>query len=138
MASDEERRHRVEEARKKILAEREKLLREAPRLTAELLQGPALSEEIVVKLKTGKHAKITVRALSEGEMLEALASKPNLSLGNLTIGDYDVLVKIAAKATDFTEEQLKNGLAFGESAAIAGKVFELSGFGRESEIESFR
>jgi len=138
MSKEEERRKRVEEARKRIQAEREKLLKEAPKLTAELLQGVAVSEEVPVRLKNGKFAKITVHALSEGDMLEALASKPNLNLGNLTISDYDVLVKIATKATDFDEEQLKQGLAFGESAVIANKALELSGFGQEKEIESFR
>jgi len=133
-----ERKKYIEEAKKKIQEEREKLLREAPKLTAQLLQGPALSEEIVVKLKSGKFAKVEVHALSEGEVLEVLAEKPNLNLQNLTIGDYDAIVKLAAKATGFNEEDLKKGLAFGESAKIVNKAFELSGYGQEAEFETFR
>ena len=133
-----ERKKYIEEARRKIREEREKLLKEAPKLTAQLLQGPALSEEIVVRLKSGKFAKVTVHALSEGEVLEALAEKPDISLQNLTISDYDAIIKLAAKATGFSEEDLKKGLAFGESAKIVNKAFQLSGYGQEAELESFR
>lgn len=135
---EKERRKYIEEAKRKIQEEREKLLREAPKLTAQLLQGPALSEEMVVRLKSGKLAKVEVHALSEGEVLEALAENPNLNLQNLTIRDYDTIIKLAAKATGFSEEDLKKGLAFGESAKIVNKAFQLSGYGQEAELETFR
>lgn len=136
--NDKERKKYIEEAKRKIKEEREKLLKEAPKLTAQLLQGPALSEEIVIKLKSGKFAKVEVHALSEGEVLEVLAEKPNLNLQNLSVSDYDAIVKLAAKATGFSEEDLKKGLAFGESAKIVNKAFELSGYGQEAEFETFR
>jgi len=133
---------RVEEARRKRLEQRKKIAAEAPRLTKQMLEGAKYSEDVVVKLKDGRWAKVEVHALSEKDMLEVLRKKGReLRFDReITIDDYDMFLDIAEKATppEFTREVLAKGLAFGESAVIATKALELSGVGREEEIRTFR
>ena len=118
--------------------------KEFPKLSKAILQGTALSEDIVIRAVDGKKYHVTVRALSEGEIIEALdASGLEFhDLGNAQKIKANIKFQhtICAKSLgEWTPEELAKILTFGQSGKLTVKILALSGLGTPPEVvSSFR
>ena len=119
--------------------------KEFPKLSKAILQGTALTEDIVVRAIDGKRYHVTVRGLSEGEIIEALdqSGLEFHELGNLekTKANMKFQHLICAKSlgSEWTAEELPRILTFGQSAKLTTRILTLSGLGTPPEVvNSFR
>ena len=136
---------RVEEARKRMFADRDKHRANAAKITAELLNGIDIKEDIVVKLINGQYGLLELRPLAEGEIVKIFSSvgigkitKLSAS-GEFSMDDYDFFWSLVSASSGIDKELLKKTLVMGESSIAAQKILELSGFSPDSnkEIDSF-
>jgi len=116
----------------------------AIKLSAEILQGIDFSEEAYVKLVDGRIGAVQIRPLGEGEMMSVLSKVGMEALegfgqGQLTEKDYDFFWSVVALSTGYKKDLIKKTFAMGESATLANRIMEISGFGAgvEDEIEDF-
>ena len=126
------------DARKKAYAGK------AIKLSAEILQGINYEEEAYVKLVNGTVGAITIRPLGEGEMMKVLSqvgldALEKFGQTELTEKDYDFFWSIVSIATEYPKELIKKTFAMGESATLANRIMEISGFaeGVDKELEDF-
>jgi len=132
-------------AKKAEWADRKKKYKgKAIKLSEEILQGIAYEELAYVKLFDGTIGEVTIRPLAEGEMMSVLAQigmdkLDNFGSGDFTEEDYDFFWTIVSVSTGLKKESIKKTFAVGESAIIANRIMDISGFSEdvEGEVEDF-
>jgi len=124
------------------------------KLSRMLFEGTAYQEAFAVKCTNGETCEVTIRALGEGEILQAYRAG-GISLGEFTdageakkklediiLVQHQLIAKAAAGDKDetWTAEEVGRFLRFGESFPLARRILEISGlFGPEvSAVKSFR
>ena len=136
---------RVAEKKKEWDARKEKYKGKAFKISNELLKGIDFSEEAYVRLVNGDYGEVTIRPLAEGEMMEIL-SEVGLEVleglnqkGQFSTKDYDFFWTIVSISTRLEKELIKKTFAVGESATLANRILEISGFtpDADKEIEDF-
>jgi len=149
---------RLEEEQRRIQEEYERDQRNAsqfPALTKLILQGTAMSEQRVVKHKDGKKYRVTIHALGEEEILDALdqvgleaheLGSPLKTKANIRFQHAICKMSIKNGNEDLKPEELGLGLLFGECSRLTQRILEMSGFptskaeqaSQASTVDSFR
>lgn len=119
--------------------------KEFPKLSKAILEGTPLSEDMVIRAVDGKKYHVTIQALSEGEIIEAL-DKSGLEfhdLGNAEKIKANIKFQhtICAKSLggEWTTEELAKILTLGQSGKLTVRILALSGLGSSPELmDSFR
>jgi len=135
---------RVQAAKVKIQKKKKVDKAKGIRITAKLLKGKSVTDEVPVKLITGEVGLLPIRALGEGEIIEIFADVGmdrinNMGSGELDAKDYDFFWSLVSVSSGIKKALIKQSFALGESAKAGQAVLELSGFGAdaETEVESF-
>ena len=135
---------RVKSAKAQYLDRKNKYKNIAVKISEELLKGIDLREDAYVKLITGQIGVVTIRPLAEGEIMEVfgyvgLTNIENIGSGGFKTEDYDFFWTLVSVSTGLPKELIKTTFAMGESATLATRILELSGFSGtpEEEIEDF-
>lgn len=134
---------RVKYAEKKIRADREEMKKKAVTISLELLKGVEYKEEFPVKLVNGTIGLLTIRPLSEGEVIEIFSKMGMDRINKLgkegSIEDYEFFWHLCSTSSGIPIDLIKKTFAMGESAVVGERVLELSGFSdnTEKELESF-
>ena len=132
---------RVAEKKAEWEARKQKYKGNAIKISNEILKGIDFSEEAYVKLVNGTFGEVTIRPLAEGEMMEVLSQVGLEALEGLDkkaefkSEDYDFFWIIASVSTGLDKELIKKTFAIGESATLANRILEMSGFTPETEEE---
>ena len=130
---------RVRQAREEFQEKKERMLKEVEPVTEKLLKGTAYSDWELVKLISGKWSKIKVFALSEGNILTIMNDFPDISFENLTLNlkNQQFYIAVASLATNLPRETLEKSFVMGTCLQIALKAMQISGYGRQQEIDDF-
>lgn len=140
--AEETRRKRIEEARKKILTDRKQFESQAVNVTDEILNGTDYTEEVLVKMTGKRWGKVTIRPLSEGELISLFSKLGNDRLNNVgknPIEDYDFYWQVVEKSTGLNLDKLKKAFVMGESVLLGDRILEISGLREDNpeKVESF-
>jgi len=136
---------RVAEKKKQWEDRKKKFKGKAIKISNELLQGIQYSEEAYVKLFDGTIGEVDIRPLAEGEMMAILADVGLDMFEGLgendkfDAEDYSFFWSIVSASTGLDKDLIKKTFAVGESATLANRILEISGFSpdAEQEIEDF-
>jgi hypothetical protein len=135
---------RIEKRLEEELAEEDKHTKDYPKLAKAAVQGAALQKEAVVKLTDGKKYCVTIRALSEGEVNEALdqAGMEYRDLGDPQKVKTNMRFQhiVCAKSMgDWTPEEVAEKFMWGQSARLTFRILALSDLPvTEEKLDSFR
>lgn len=141
MSTKEEIAKRVEEQKRVWLERKTKHKGKAIQISNEILKGIDLTEEAYVKLVNGEYGEVTIRPLAEGEMMALLSDIGfNVLEGigakdEFNTEDYNFFWAVVSVSTGLDKELIKKTFAMGESATLANRILEISGFGIELEEE---
>jgi len=116
-----------------------------PELTKSILQGTSKTEDATVVLKDGSKRRLTIRALGEGEIIDAL-NQAEMDLTDLgAVKDFSrhtkfqqIICSKAIVSDQFTPEEIGKAFQFGASGKLSVRILHLSGFFGTEGMEFFR
>ena len=135
---------RVAEKKAEYLARKDKYKGKALKISEEILLGIQYTETAYVLLFNGQMGEVEIRPLAEGETMAIFAEVgldviETIGQGNFDAKDYDFFWAVVSQSTDLPIDLIKKTFAVGESATLATKILEMSGFSdsTETEVEDF-
>jgi len=134
----------VQRKRDEYIERKKKFEGKAINLSEQILKGIVYEEDYYVRLVNGDVGSITIRPLAEGEVVGliddiGLETLENIGKSAFSQKDYDFFWSVVSQSTRLPKDLIKKTFAIGESAMMATRILEISGFteGTTEEVENF-
>jgi len=134
----------VQRKRDEYIERKKKFEGKAINLSEQILKGIVYEEDYYVRLVNGDVGLIVIRPLAEGEVVGliddiGLEVLENIGKSTFSQKDYDFFWSVVSQSTGLPKDLIKKTFAIGESAMMATRILEISGFteGTTEEVENF-